>query len=392
MCVAAFAVFLSGGTEFVVVKAAAGEERLFSGGLVALVAGELLMHEVDDEQGVDDPDAVGEVLSARVDVGESPGAGAVAGLRGDLELERLGLRAGGERVELAVELVRFAGEDLYELLAVGRGELLAGALDVLGGVEHGAVVDADGVGVLVFDDGSVHERAEVPQRLVVQVGAGDAVGDCLGEVGGDLVHVGEAVGHRDGELVAGGPFGDALADRVGERELAAQVVRALGGDAEVGADREDALVLGQAGAGVPAVGELLLLILEAELFSLVGLGLDASDLVRGGFVVEQQHDQGADRREAFEPVGSCQLVAGGGREQSPLPVVEQHRGVVGVGLVSDAWDQLPGSHQQCGERADAVVGDVLAGVGCELEVLERDALDRALDGRLGDGGDVEQRG
>ena len=45
-----------------------------------------------------------------------------------------------------------------------------------------------------------------------------------------------------------------------------------------------------------------------------------------------------------------------------------------------------------GERVDAVVGDVLAGVGCELEVLERDALDRALDGRLGDGGDVEQGG
>ena len=107
--VAAFAVFLSGGTELVVVEAAAGEERLFSGGLVVLVVGELLVDEVDDEQGVDDPDAVGEVLSARVDVGEASGAGAVAGLRGDLDLERLGLRAGGERVELAVDLVRFAG-------------------------------------------------------------------------------------------------------------------------------------------------------------------------------------------------------------------------------------------------------------------------------------------
>ena len=99
-----------------------------------------------------------------VDVGEASGAGAVAGLRGDLELERLGLGAGGERVELAVDLVRFAGEDLRELFAVGGGEVRAGALDVLGGVEHGAVVDADGVGVLVFDDRAVHERAEVPQR------------------------------------------------------------------------------------------------------------------------------------------------------------------------------------------------------------------------------------
>ena len=132
-----------------------------------------------------------------VDVGEASGAGAVAGLRGDLDLERLGLGAGGERVELAVDLVRFAGEDVGELFSLGGGEVRAGALDVLGGVEHGAVVDADGVGVLVFDDGAVHERAEVPQRLVVQVGAGDALGDGLGEVGRDLVHVGEAVCHRD---------------------------------------------------------------------------------------------------------------------------------------------------------------------------------------------------
>jgi len=73
----------------------------------------------------------------------------------------------------------------------------AGTLDVLGGVEHGAVVDADGVGVLVFDDRAVHEGAEVAQGAVVQVGAGDALGDGLGEVGRDLVHVGEAVCHRD---------------------------------------------------------------------------------------------------------------------------------------------------------------------------------------------------
>ena len=218
------------------------------------------------------------------------------------------------------------------------------------------------------------------------------LGDRLGEVGGDLVHVGEAVCHRDRELLAGGALGDAFADRLGEGELAAQVVRALGGDAEVGADREDAVVVWQAGAGVPAVGELLLLVEEAELFALVGLGLDASDLVGRGLVVEQQDDQRADWREAFEPVGSCQLVAGLGGEQPALSVVEQHGRLVGVGAVADARDQLSGSHQQRGERLDAVVGDVLAGVGCELEVFERDALDGALDGCLGDGGDVEQGG
>ena len=114
----------------------AGEERLFAGGLVVLVVGEVFVDEVDHEQGVDDPDAVGEVLSALVDVGEASGAGAVAGLRGDLDLERLGLGAGGEGVELAVELVRFAGEDVRELVALGGGEVRAGALDLLGGVEQ----------------------------------------------------------------------------------------------------------------------------------------------------------------------------------------------------------------------------------------------------------------
>jgi len=285
-----------------------------------------------------------------------------------------------------------AGEDRGELRSCGGGELGAGSLELLGGVEHCAVVDAYGVGVLVFDDRAVHERAEVAQGAVVQVGAGDALGDRLGEVGGDLVHVGEAVCHGDRELLAGGALGDAFADRLGEGELAAQVVRPLGGDAEVGADREDAVVIWQAGAGVPAVGELLLLVEQAELLALVGLGLDAPDLVGRGLMVEQQHDQRTDRREAFEPVGSCELVAGLGGQQTSLSVVQEHGRLVGGGVVADAWDELSGSHQQRGERLDAVVGDVPAWVGCELEVSERDPLDRALDGRLGDGGDVEQGG
>ena len=103
--------------EVVVVEGGAGEERLFAGGLVVVVVGEVFVGEVDHEQGVDDPDAVGEVLSALVDVGEASDAGAVAGLRGDLELERLGPGAGGEGVELAVDLARFAGEDVGELVA-----------------------------------------------------------------------------------------------------------------------------------------------------------------------------------------------------------------------------------------------------------------------------------
>ena len=243
---------------------------------------------------------------------------------------------------------------------------------VVGGVEDGAVVDADGVGVLVFDDGAVHERAEVPQRAVVQVGAGDAFGDGVGELGCEVVHVGEAVCHRDRELLAGGAFGDAFADLFGEGELAAEVVGAFGGDAEVGADREDAVVVWQAGAGVPAVGELLLLVEEGEFFALVGLGLDPPGLVGRGLVVEQQDDQGADRREAFEAVGAGELVAGVGGEQSALSVVEEDCRLVGVGAVADAGDQLSGAHQQSGERVDAVVGDVRAGVGRELEVIERD--------------------
>jgi hypothetical protein len=37
----------------------------------------------------------------------------------------------------------------------------SGALDLLVGVEPGAVVDAHGVGVLVFDDGAMHEGTEI---------------------------------------------------------------------------------------------------------------------------------------------------------------------------------------------------------------------------------------
>ena len=170
--------------------------------------------------------------------------------------------AGGERVELGVERFELAAEDPGGLLLAGGGEVLSGVLDVLGAVEQVAVVDAHRVGVLVFDDGAVHERAEVAHRLVVQVGGGDALGDRRGELRRDVVHVGQAVGHGHRQLAAGGAFGDAGADRLGERELAAQVVRLLCADAEVGAHGGDAVVIDKAGAGLPAVAKLLLLVGE----------------------------------------------------------------------------------------------------------------------------------
>jgi hypothetical protein len=93
------------------------------------------------------------------------------------------------------------------------------------------------------------------------------------------VHCGELVCHRDRQLVAGGTLGDEGADLLGQGQLTLQVVRLAGADSEVGADGGDAVLLAEAGAGLPAVGELGLLIDEAELFAGVLLRLDAYDLV-----------------------------------------------------------------------------------------------------------------
>ena len=208
---------------------------------------------------------------------EAPGARALADLVGDRDLQRAVLAARAQRVELAVELGRLAGEQPGSLLASRVVEVGAGALCVLGGVEQGAVVDPHGVGVLVLQERPVHERAHVTQRLVVQVAAGHARGDRSGELRGDLVHVGELVGQRHGEPVVGGALGDAFADRFREGELAAQVMRALGADAEVGADSGDPVVVVEHRAGLPAVGELALLVDERELLVRLGLRLDAAD-------------------------------------------------------------------------------------------------------------------
>jgi len=63
--------------------------------------------------------------------------------------------------------------------------------------------------VLVFDDGAVHERAEVAQRPLVQLGCRDPFGDRAGERGGDLVHVGQPAGEGYRDLLAAGSLGDA---------------------------------------------------------------------------------------------------------------------------------------------------------------------------------------
>ena len=167
------AVLLAGRAQLGVVEAGAGEVALLARD--GAVAGfELLADRVEHEHGVDDPDAGGEVGAALVHVGVAAGAGALAQRAVDAQLARRRPGAGGERVELAVELVGRAVEDAGELSPVGRGQLGAGARDLLDGVEQRAVVDAHGVGVLVLDQRAVHEGAEVAQRAVVQLRAGDA--------------------------------------------------------------------------------------------------------------------------------------------------------------------------------------------------------------------------
>jgi hypothetical protein len=80
----------------------------------------------------------------------------------------------------------------------------------------------------------------------VQVTGGDPLGDGLGELRGELVHVGELVGHGHRDLLAGGRLGHAGANLLGERELTAQVVCAFGADPEVGAGGGDPVGLAQA--------------------------------------------------------------------------------------------------------------------------------------------------
>ena len=181
--------------ELVVVEAGSGEVSLLARRR-GLDFAELLVCEVEREGGFDDPDPGREVGSALVHERISAVAGAVAHIARDAELERPVLGACGERVEHGVEPLELAAQDRGELaLAVGCG-VGAGVLELLRGVEHRAVADPHGVRVLVLDDGAVDKRAEVLQRLVAQVGAGDPFCGRLGELRGALVHVGEPVGRR----------------------------------------------------------------------------------------------------------------------------------------------------------------------------------------------------
>jgi hypothetical protein len=168
--------------------------------------------------------------------------------------------------------------------------------------------------------------------------------------------------------------------------LAAQVVGLDRADAEVGAYGGDPVAVGQAGAGGPAVGELGLLVCEREIFALVLLGLDAADLVRRGLVVDEQHDQAADGLQAV----AGELVAGAGGQQSPLAGVEDD--VLAGGPVADAGDELAHGHQHAREPLDPLGGELAARVGCEFDVLQRDAHERARGDGCGRGGDVEQCG
>jgi hypothetical protein len=107
-----------------------------------------------------------------------------------------------------------------------------------------------------------------------------------GELRGELVHVGELVRHRRRDLLAARPLGDAGANRLGQGQLAAEVVSALRRDAEVGADGGDPVGVERSGARLPAVSELLLQVGERELLALLAVGLEAPDLLRRRGVVE----------------------------------------------------------------------------------------------------------
>src|SRR5579884_1307024 len=125
--------------KLLVIDPGTGEVRLLvRGGSVVVV--ELLVDEVEDERGVDDPDAGGEVLSAVVHERVAAVAGAIADLSGDADLQRPRLGAGRQRVELGVETVGLAAEDRGDLPLLLGAEVLAGVSDLLGRVEYGAVV------------------------------------------------------------------------------------------------------------------------------------------------------------------------------------------------------------------------------------------------------------
>ena len=118
--------FVFGGrvAELVVIEAGTCEVGILAGRRrVALP--QQLVDEIEHEGGVDDPDPGGEVLPAVVDVGVATVAGSVAHVAGDADLQRPGLCPGGEGVELCVEAVERAAENVRDLALTLGVEVLA---------------------------------------------------------------------------------------------------------------------------------------------------------------------------------------------------------------------------------------------------------------------------
>jgi hypothetical protein len=203
------AVLGGGGREVGRLQAGAGEVALVARGrcLVGLGGVEPLADHVEHEDGVDHPDAGGEVAAALMHVGVAADAGTVAQRGVDPDAHRAAAGAHGERVQARVELVVGAAEQAGGLAAAGGGQVRSCVRELGVGLEQGALVDPDGVGGVVLDDRAVHEGAHVAQRGVVQVGRRDALRDRLGELRRELVHVGEPVGEGDRDLLAGGTLG-----------------------------------------------------------------------------------------------------------------------------------------------------------------------------------------
>src|SRR3954451_856738 len=100
---ATLAVVLGGGAQVVVVEARAGEVPLVARRRPVIV-GELLAGDVEHEDGVDDPDAGGEVPAAVKGPGVTAVGGAIAQRAVNAELERVAAGARGQGVEFRVEL------------------------------------------------------------------------------------------------------------------------------------------------------------------------------------------------------------------------------------------------------------------------------------------------
>ena len=78
-----------------------------------------------------------------------------------------------------------------------------------------------------------------------------------------------------------------------------------------------------------------------------------------------------------------------GGQVAPLALVDGD-GPDGFTSVADERDQLARPHQQAGQSLQAVCGDLAPRVRRQLELVEPEPLDAALNAFLGNVGDVEQ--